>query len=320
MSEAWRTPVGWTGTREEIAAMYGGSTNGGMETPAKSPNVLLFSDPEVGRQNGYEFDGWVDDTFSLFTYTGMDRRGPQRMHKGNLYTRDHKLLGRSLRLFGVAGKVPNSNAKLRIYLGEFEIDDDRQYSVEDAPGSDKVMRTVFVFNLRPVADVLRRVEDIRTIGAKNPTPEGSATEVALESNNVTEFDRAGTDAGTSTRREQELTTAFEALLKSRGSELNRFKVYPKGSTTPLFTDIHDKTNGILYEAKADATRNSVRAGLGQLLDYRRYVDGRPCRLLLPAAPNEDLLELVAEHGIAVVWRVGKSAAFRIYETGETRAF
>lgn len=318
MAVEWGTPVGWTGTRDEIAAMYGGTRFQGMETPSTSPNVLLFSDPKVGRENGYEFDGWSADG-EVFSYTGMDRMGPQKMHKGNLALRDHKLTNRAVRLFGVSGKAATGNGLTRIYLGQFEIDDDLAYSVEDAPGADKVMRTVFVFHLRPVGEVLRRAEDVSSKSAA-PTPAGSATEVPLEASNVTDFDRAGTEAGTGTRREQELTAAFEAVLRSRGSELNRWKVYPKGSTTPLFTDIHDQTSGILYEAKADATRNSVRAGLGQLLDYRRYVDGRPCRLLLPAAPNQDLLDLLAEHDIAVVWRVGETSVFEIHEAGETRSF
>lgn len=58
MATSWGTPIGWTGTRDAIAAKYGGTTYAGMETPTLSPNVLLFTDPKVGRENGYEFDGW----------------------------------------------------------------------------------------------------------------------------------------------------------------------------------------------------------------------------------------------------------------------
>lgn len=89
---------------------------------------------------------------------------------------------------------------------------------------------------------------------------------------------------------------------------------------PLFTDIHDKTNGVLYEAKADATRNSVRAGLGPLLDYRRYVTDKSCRLLLPARPSADLLDLLAEHDVATVWRHGDGSTFSISANGSTVAF
>ncbi|MDN4611926.1 hypothetical protein [Arthrobacter burdickii] len=318
MANEWGIPVGWTGTRKEIAAMYGGTRFGGMETPSTSPNVLLFSDPKVGRENGYEFDGWSADG-EVFSYTGMDRVGPQKMHKGNLALRDHKLNGKAVRLFGVSGKAAVGNGQDRIYLGEFAIDDDYPYSTEDAPGVDGVLRTVFVFHLRPVGEILRREEDLSSKAAA-PTDSGSASQVPLENHAVEEFERAGTEAGTGKKREQDLVNVFQTILESRGHKLDRFKVYPKGSTMPLFTDIHDATEGILYEAKADATRNSVRAGLGQLLDYRRYVDGRPCRLLLPAAPNGDLLELLAEHDIAAVWRVGDTSSFQLHESGSTRAF
>jgi hypothetical protein len=298
--------------------MYGGTRFQGMETPSTSPNVLLFSDPKVGRENGYEFDGWSTDG-EVFSYTGMDRVGPQKMHKGNLALRDHKLNGRAVRLFGVSGKAAVGNGLDRIYLGEFAIDDEHPHSTEDAPGTDGVMRTVFVFHLRPVGEVLRRDEDLSSKAAA-PTDVGSVVRVPLEAHIVGEFERTAVEAGTSRKREQDLVEVFQQVLQSRGRELDRFKVYPKGSTMPLFTDIHDATEGILYEAKADATRNSVRAGLGQLLDYRRYVDGRPCRLLLPAAPNGDLLELLGEHGIAAVWRVGDTSSFQIHEGGATRSF
>lgn len=181
------------------------------------------------------------------------------------------------------------------------------------------MRTVFVFHLRPVGEVLHRDEDLSSKAAA-PTGTGSVIEVPLENHIVGDFARAAVEAGTGFKREQDLVNAFQTVLVRRGHELNRFKVYPKGSTMPLFTDIHDRTEGILYEAKADATRNSVRAGLGQLLDYRRYVEGRPCRLLLPAAPNADLLELLTEHDIAAVWRAGETSTFHIHQGGETRPF
>lgn len=318
MTIAWTTDIGWTGSREQIKALYGGSTGQGMETPANSPNVLLFTDPKVGVENGYEFDGWSADG-SIFSYTGMDRTGDQRWHKGNLQTRDHKRLGKALRLFGVDGKIPNSGALKRVYLGEFELDEEHPYSIEDGVGTDGLMRTVFVFHLRPVGEVLRRDQDLSPKNAK-PSAASTTTEVPLEDHKTTSFTQTPGEAVIAQKREQELVKAFQAVLTARGSKVNRFKIIPKGSTSPLFTDIHDATEGILYEAKADATRNSVRAGLGQLLDYRRYVDGKPCRLLLPAKPSDDLLELLVEHGIAVLWRNTNSGPFYIHSGGATSHF
>lgn len=318
MNIEWGTPVGWTGTRDEIAATHGGSIYPGMVAPSGSNSILLFTDPKVGRANGYEFDGWSPDG-QIFSYTGMGRIGPQRMQSGNVALRDHKVNGRAVRLFGVSGKAASGNALVRVYLGEFELDEKIPFSVEDAPDAEGDMRTVFVFHLRPVGPILRRDEDTSS-KSQLPTTSGSASVVPLENHAVGEFNRAATEAGKGVKHEQELVAAFQKVLMSRGSEVNRFKVYPKGSTMPLFTDIHDQTEGILYEAKADATRNSVRAGLGQLLDYRRYVGDRPCRLLLPAKPNDDLLELLGDHGIDVVWRADNGRAFHIYASGQTAAF
>lgn len=318
MNTEWTTPIGWTGSREEIKSLYGGSTGQGMETPAGSPNVLLFTDPKVGVENGYEFDGWSADG-SIFSYTGMDRTGDQRWHKGNLHTRDHKRLGKALRLFGVDGKMPGSGALKRIYLGEFELDEEYPYSTEDGVGTDGLMRTVFVFHLRPVGEVLRREQDLSPKNAK-PSAASAISEVPLEDHKTTSFTQTPGEAVVAQKREQELVKAFQAVLTARGSKVNRFKIIPKGSTSPLFTDIHDATEGVLYEAKADATRNSVRAGLGQLLDYRRYVDGKPCRLLLPAKPSDDLLELLVEYGIAVLWRNTDSGPFYLHTDGVTSLF
>ncbi|MDR6507725.1 hypothetical protein [Arthrobacter oryzae] len=318
MKTPWGTAVGWTGTRDEIAAMYGGTIYGGMETPTTSPNVLIFSDPKVGRENGYEFDGWSTDG-EIFSYTGMGRIGPQKMQKGNLQTRDHKSLAKALRLFGVVGRTPGSGGLTRIYLGQFEIDDNHPYSIEDAPGTDGVMRTVFVFHLRPVGQVLKRPEDVST-KSLTPTAAGSATEVPMENHATESFEQPASAATIAQKRELSLVNSFRGLLESRGSEVNRHKVYPKGSSTPLFTDVHDKTNGVLYEAKADATRNSVRAGLGQLLDYRRYVTNKRCRLLLPARPQEDLLNLLVEYDVDAVWREGEGQSFFIFTGKDTHAF
>lgn len=304
--------------REEIAGMYGGTKYAGMETPSTSPNILLFTDPEVGRENGYEFDGWSADG-KVFSYTGLGRIGPQKMQKGNLQTRDHKKLGKALRLFGVTGKPSGKGGLVRIYLGEFAIDDEQPYSVEDAPGTDGVMRTVFVFHLRPVGDVVRRPEDV-ALQSVTPTAAGSVAEVPMENHTVDTFEKPASEAAIAEKRELALVVSFRAVLEARGSEVNRHKVYPEGSSMPLFTDIHDKTNGVLYEAKADATRHSVRAGLGQLLDYRRYVTGKPCRLLLPAKPHDDLLKLLAEYQIDAVWREGDSNSYMMSTGGVVQAF
>lgn len=43
-------------------------------------------------------------------------------------------------------------------------------------------------------------------------------------------------------------------------------------------------------------------GLGQLLDYSRFVNSRPAlALLLPEVPRDDLLHLLAEYQVMVLY-------------------
>ena len=74
----------------------------------------------------------------------------------------------------------------------------------------------------------------------------------------------------------------------------------------MFTDIFDKTENILYEAKASANRVDVRGALGQILDYRRFVNVDACYVLLPDRPAQDLVDLLAIHDVGVVFRTDGS--------------
>jgi len=98
--------------RVDLHHRYGGSGQGGISPSKKSPNVFIVSDPAVGKQYGYNFDGWHD---GLFRYTGEGQKGDQLLTKGNAAILRHHQHGRSLRVFeGVRGTVK--------YLGEFEIE------------------------------------------------------------------------------------------------------------------------------------------------------------------------------------------------------
>lgn len=77
---------------------------------------------------------------------------------------------------------------------------------------------------------------------------------------------------------------------------------------PLFTDVFNKATNELIEAKASAARIYVRAGLGQVLDYGRFLDHKTRALLLPLRPSNDLIELLHAYKVAVIWEEGKSFA------------
>src|SRR5262249_19279656 len=81
----------------------------------------------------------------------------------------------------------------------------------------------------------------------------------------------------------------------------RNRVLIVGEIAALYTDLFDQTTRELIEAKASASRNNVRTGLGQLLDYARYVDHDRRSVLLPSQPRRDLIELLHAHGCSCIW-------------------
>jgi hypothetical protein len=122
--------------RRQIHDRFGGSRQGGIAPCRRSPNILIFSDPEVGEHFGYD-DHWEGD---VFHYVGHGQRGDQEMTRGNLAILQHRERGLDLRVFqGVRGEIR--------YVGRFELDVPPTY-LADAPGMDGRPRKVIVFRLR----------------------------------------------------------------------------------------------------------------------------------------------------------------------------
>lgn len=305
----WTTPVGEEGSKKDFSKLYGGSTMGGIQPSASTSNVLIYSDPAVGTTYGYNFDGWTVDG-STYSYTGEGRRGPQSLSGGNGTILHHKRQGRALRLFVADGYVGKSKTKKRIYIGEFSLDEAHPYSIEDAVDEDGVMRTVYVFHLLPVSDALLRANDYSD-APMNPQSDAVAEKVPLEKHLVNEYASGGSAAVTAEKREQLLVESFSSVLEARGHQLSRWKITPPESTRPLYSDLFDETSGVLYEAKAQATRNHVRMGLGQILDYKRYTpdEVKEFSLLLPTAPHTDLLDLLRSQQLSAVWPAAEAGSF-----------
>jgi hypothetical protein len=106
------------------------------------------------------------------------------------------------------------------------------------------------------------------------------------------------------RREQQLVLAYCQFLREKGSHVTRHLVQPAGEAKPLFSDLYDVTRNNLFEAKGTVTREAIRMAIGQLADYRRFIEPRPsCAVLLPERPRPDLEKLLSAEGIAIVWLV-----------------
>jgi hypothetical protein len=183
-------------------------------------------------------------------------------------------------------------------------------------GADAI-RQVIVFRLEPVGAVVRDSQDDvefpdgvapadvdAVLAGINDRP--LLTEVPVEQQHVEEVEVSQTTTSyTVARREQTLVLEYTAWLVAAGDNVVRFRVRPSGEARELVCDVYDKTRNNLVEAKGTETRGEVRMAIGQLFDYRRFVEPAPaCALLLPNRPRTDVEELLTSAGIFAVWKEG----------------
>lgn len=305
---SWSLSPGDSIRRTELHNRYGGSRQGGTIPSRTTPNIFLFLDKKVGGSHGY-YDGWAGDRFY---YTGHGQRGDQELRRGNLAVLNHATTGKALRVFrGVRGHVT--------YLGEFRLDPDRPWFRMEAPEAapSHATRQVIVFRLTPVGAVLRESKDdvefppgvfaAEVEAAVVGTPAAVVTEVPVEQQHVEEVEVLRQSSSvTVARREQTLVLEYVTALEAAGDEVVRLRVRPSGEVHELICDVLDKTRNLLVEAKGTGSRGEVRMAIGQVLDYRRFVeDPTPkCGVLLPDRPRDDIEALLRSVGIAAVWKSG----------------
>ncbi len=294
----WEIEPGVVRIRRAVHQRYGGNHQSGIGPCAESPNILLFTNPIKGRIHGY-FDGWGDD--GCFHYTGEGQAGDQKMAGNNLAVLNHRARGRALRLFHVL----DSGVQ---YVGEFELDADLPWYTSRAPGTrGGPIRSVIIFRLRPHGSV-HLVE--ATIPASTATA-SRVVSVPIEESRVDRYAVIGQEKlGTAVRREADLVREYANHLRSLGHGICRKAILPKNELGPLFTDLYDETSHELIEAKGTVAREDVRMGIGQLLDYRRFIEPAPRLILLvPSEPRPDLLDLCASVDVNVVWKTDSQAVW-----------
>ncbi|MCZ4095989.1 restriction endonuclease [Streptomyces sp. H39-C1] len=288
---AWTLKPGDTIERKVLHGTFGGRTQGGIGPSAKTPNVMIFTDPVAGEKHGY-YDGWMPD--GRFHYSGEGQYGDQRMISGNASILNHKAEGRALRVFqGARGTVT--------YRGEFVVDEENPWYEADAPETnDGPLRKVIVFRLVPV-DTDPQAPVTRLGRLLNSDP-NTVDELALERNETEKtFVDPNREPYEAERKEAALVSAFADYLSNKGHQTCRHRILPLGETRPLFTDLYAKKLGLLVEAKGSVTRENVRMAIGQLADYGRFVDHTIRAILLPSKPRQDLLDLAESQGCAVMW-------------------
>ncbi len=109
------------------------------------------------------------------------------------------------------------------------------------------------------------------------------------------------------KREQHLILAYRDHLEGKGHKVKRHIYSPSGTSSPIVCDLVDETVSMIYKAKGDIRRTSVRMAIGQLLDYRRF-EQMPMNLavLLPRQPSRDLVEFIRSVPASAVWRTKDS--------------
>lgn len=143
-AKSWSLEPGSLQTRSQISASYGGSKFSDIEFSARTRSILLFSDPS---DHPEEFDGWDRENTDVYHFTGEGRRGDQKWNKGNQAIRDHASSGQSLRLFEAAEEGWRPGGKQQRYVGEFRLDEEQPWRLDDAPDADGNNRKVIVFRL-----------------------------------------------------------------------------------------------------------------------------------------------------------------------------
>lgn len=129
--------------------------------------------------------------------------------------------------------------------------------------------------------------------------------VEIEAQHVEQFRvSAASQDFEATRREQSLVLNYVKYLEGLGHKVTRHRYSLQGAAPALVCDLVDETDHVLYEAKGDVRRSSVRMAIGQLLDYRRFEPpSMKLAVLLPRQPAEDLIGLIHSVPATAVWRI-----------------
>lgn len=146
---------------------------------------------------------------------------------------------------------------------------------------------------------LEKVSDGNVDAPETPEVAGEPDTVPLENRSADSTTISAREAAEAIQREQRLVKAYKHYLTEQGHEVMRWRI-PIGAGVYLYTDLYDKTSNTLYEAKSSASREHIRLAIGQLLDYRRYVDVDAISVLLPEMPGGDMLDLLQELNIGCV--------------------
>ncbi|MFM8648659.1 MAG: hypothetical protein ACKODY_02630 [Actinomycetota bacterium] len=286
----WLFAEGHVQPRKQVHKdLRGGNGQRGITRVSGTPDVLIFSDPKRGRRFGYDrFEGFRDD--GSFWYTGEGTTGDQSLESsGNRAILEADQEGLRLRLFVTEGTMAT-------YMGEV-VTGDPPYEWRRAPDKNGVERDVVVFHFVPVSRLVTpkvALPSVQPTVTWSPPADGEYTVAgALINGRVV------------SRQEMNLQGRYGLWLQGLGRNVLRRPVAVPSTGIQVFPDLFDESTCTVVEAKKSAAREYVREAIGQVLDYRNLLmlDGVAdvhAAILLPAAPEDDLVVLCRGLSIAVV--------------------
>tara|TARA_Y100001935_G_scaffold77491_1_gene64714 strand:- start:43 stop:1149 length:1107 start_codon:yes stop_codon:yes gene_type:complete len=285
--------------RKKIHDLFGGQREGGISTPKVHKDMIfIFSDPKEGEKYGYH-DGWDG---SSFYYFGEGQLGDMEFVKGNKAILNHKENGKNIFLFsGSGGHVT--------YENQFTLDEEKPYTYRDSKDRKLQERQAIVFKLNPVSNYKTNlpktnIDNSSNIITKVLSQEAFETEISerLQEEKII----------ISQRKESKLVKEYQQYReKNNQSELVRISIKIDGRTH--YTDGWCPNEKLLIEAKSSAARPYIRLAIGQLLDYKRHIDPDPKKLaiLVPTKPQEDLLNLLSDLEIILIYKKDKDTFISI---------
>ena len=300
----WDIEPGEVNKRLDVHKRFGGGRQSGISPSALTKNVLVFSDPETGRKYGYDrHEGRHED--GSYRYTGEGQTGDQKISSsGNAALLSAESRDRSIRLFITQG----TNAT---YIGEYTLGEP-SHRIERALDREGNERDVIVFNLVPVSDeapipVIRRRRAEAVVVSSNSLDASPWRPSEAGVINVPAIEGVPNDR-TITRKEMKLQNAYGIWLIAQ-NKVVEYLPFRLTSGVVVRPDLYNKTDGQIIEAKKSNGREYVRTAIGQVLDYQynlkklKNIDTKPV-ILLPACPEQDLVDLCSNLGIGVVFQDG----------------
>ncbi|MER8183493.1 restriction endonuclease [Kitasatospora sp. NPDC094015] len=285
--------IGTSYWRRDLHDAYGGNRQTGISYGSDGSVIMLFSKPAAAAEHGYP-DGWGTD--GHYHYCGEGTTGDQSLtNLRNAAILNHQAQRRTLHLF------LGNKGEPREYFGEFRLAEDEPYYLAESPSANAgPLRSVIFFRLAPIGEFRATFPLIDHTPSHEPRVEDVTVEAHLTERTTVLHPEREQEV---VRREAPLVQHYRAFLEQAGKRVTRKKITPPGERHSHYTDLFNSTDSQLVEAKATITREAVRMAIGQLLDYRRFIDPTPSMaLLVPQQPRPDLLHLCASAEVTVIWR------------------